>query len=71
VMRAHEWPTFLCCRYHITKFQSKSGFGVQGTRLAQMLDEDPKLMERRQACAQRLELYKNARDEIDSVAWSK
>lgn len=43
----------------------------EGTRLAQMLDEDPKLMERRQACAQRLELYKNARDEIDSVAWSK
>jgi dynamin GTPase len=44
---------------------------VEGKRLAQMLDEDPALMERRQACAKRLELYKNARDEIDSVAWAK
>lgn len=32
---------------------------------------DPALMERRQACAKRLELYRNARDEIDSVAWAK
>lgn len=45
--------------------------GLQGKRLAQMLDEDPALMERRQACGKRLELYKNARDEIDSVAWAK
>jgi GTP-binding protein EngB required for normal cell division len=44
---------------------------IEGKRLAQMLDEDPALMERRQACGKRLELYKNARDEIDSVAWAK
>jgi len=44
---------------------------VEGKRLAQMLDEDPALMDRRKACAQRLELYKSARDEIDSVAWAK
>ncbi|CAA6666992.1 unnamed protein product [Spirodela intermedia] len=37
----------------------------------QMLDEDPALMERRLQCAKRLELYKNARDEIDSVAWTR
>lgn len=34
-----------------------------------MLDEDPALMEKREAIAKRLELYKSARDEIDSVAW--
>jgi hypothetical protein len=44
---------------------------IEGKRLAQMLDEDPALMDRRKACAQRLELYKSARDEIDSVAWAK
>ncbi|CAN6479827.1 unnamed protein product [Victoria cruziana] len=38
-------------------------------QLGQMLDEDPTLMEKRQAIAKRLELYKAARDEIDSVAW--
>ncbi|KAA8520398.1 hypothetical protein F0562_014654 [Nyssa sinensis] len=41
----------------------------EGTQLARMLDEDPALMERRQECAKRLELYKSARDEIDSVSW--
>jgi dynamin GTPase len=41
----------------------------EGKQLAQMLDEDPALMERRQQCAKRLELYKSARDEIDSVSW--
>ncbi|PRQ56385.1 putative dynamin GTPase effector, Dynamin superfamily [Rosa chinensis] len=35
--------------------------------LGQMLDED--LMERRLQCAKRLELYKSARDEVDSVSW--
>lgn len=34
-----------------------------------MLDEDPALMEKRTLIAKRLELYKSARDEIDSVAW--
>eukprot|EP00249_Psilotum_nudum_P016137 c25674_g1_i1 orf=335-2170(-) len=43
----------------------------EGKQLANLLDEDPALMERRDACAKRLELYKKARDEIDAVAWSK
>ncbi|KAA8529767.1 hypothetical protein F0562_034133 [Nyssa sinensis] len=38
-------------------------------QLGKMLDEDPSLMERRETIAKRLELYKSARDEIDSVAW--
>ncbi|KAK7339249.1 hypothetical protein VNO77_19905 [Canavalia gladiata] len=41
----------------------------EGKQLSQLLDEDPALMERRQQCAKRLELYKAARDEIDSVSW--
>ncbi|KAF3946351.1 hypothetical protein CMV_027372, partial [Castanea mollissima] len=40
-------------------------------QLAELLDEDPALMNRRQQCAKRLELYKSARDEIDSVSWSR
>ncbi len=44
---------------------------MQGKDLAQMLDEDPELMERRSQLAKRLELYKSARDEIDAVAWAK
>uniref|UniRef100_A0A0D6R1X6 Dynamin-type G domain-containing protein n=1 Tax=Araucaria cunninghamii TaxID=56994 RepID=A0A0D6R1X6_ARACU len=43
----------------------------EGKQLATLLDEDPALMERRTACAKRLELYKSARDEIDSVAWAR
>ncbi|MQL88207.1 hypothetical protein Taro_020761 [Colocasia esculenta] len=43
----------------------------EGKQLAQLLDEDPALMERRLQCAKRLELYKNARDEIDSVSWAR
>uniref|UniRef100_J3N517 Dynamin-related protein 1E n=1 Tax=Oryza brachyantha TaxID=4533 RepID=J3N517_ORYBR len=39
--------------------------------LARLLDEDPALMERRQQCFKRLELYKSARDEIDAVSWSR
>jgi len=42
---------------------------LQKQQLGAMLDEDPALMERRKAIAKRLELYKSARDEIDSVAW--
>lgn len=38
-------------------------------RLSAMLDEDPQLMERRTQIAKRLELYKQARDDIDAVAW--
>ena len=43
----------------------------QGKQLAALLDEDPALMERREACAKRLELYKSARDEIDAVSWAR
>ncbi|XP_052211609.1 LOW QUALITY PROTEIN: phragmoplastin DRP1E-like [Diospyros lotus] len=43
----------------------------EGKQLAQLLDEDPALMERRQQCAKRLELYRAARDEIDSVSWAR
>ncbi|XP_047330516.1 phragmoplastin DRP1C-like [Impatiens glandulifera] len=38
-------------------------------QLGKMLDEDPTLMERRQQIWKRLELYKSARDAIDSVGW--
>jgi hypothetical protein len=41
----------------------------QAGEFGHMLDEDPAMMERRQQCFKRLELYKSARDEVDSVAW--
>lgn len=40
----------------------------EGKELAELLDEDPALMEKRVQCAKRLDLYKKARDEIDSVS---
>ncbi|KAL5973694.1 Phragmoplastin drp1e [Asimina triloba] len=43
----------------------------EGKELARLLDEDPSLMERRQQCAQRLELYKSAKEEVESVSWVK
>ncbi|KAJ6712004.1 hypothetical protein OIU79_008258 [Salix purpurea] len=43
----------------------------EGKQLAELLGEDPALMERRQKCARRLELYRKARDEIDSVSWAE
>ncbi|OAY71357.1 Dynamin-related protein 1E [Ananas comosus] len=43
----------------------------EGKQLAQLLDEDPALMERRLQCAKRLELYKSARDEFDAVSWAR
>ncbi|KAF3777972.1 Dynamin-related protein 1E [Nymphaea thermarum] len=43
----------------------------EGKQFAALLDEDPALMERRQQCAKRLELYKSARDEIDAVSWAR
>lgn len=43
----------------------------QASQFGRLLDEDPAMMERRQQCWKRLELYKSARDEIDSVAWSR
>lgn len=42
---------------------------LQKAQLGAMLDEDPALMEKRTQIAKRLELYKQARDDIDSVAW--
>ncbi|XP_060206185.1 phragmoplastin DRP1E-like isoform X2 [Lycium barbarum] len=41
----------------------------EGKDLAALLDEDPALMGKREQCAKRLELYKKAIDEIDSVSW--
>ncbi|AET01305.2 dynamin 1E-like protein [Medicago truncatula] len=41
----------------------------EAKQLSDILDEDPTVMERRQQCFKRLELYKAARDEIDSVSW--
>ncbi|THU60941.1 hypothetical protein C4D60_Mb07t18060 [Musa balbisiana] len=43
--------------------------GREKKQLSAMLDEDPTLMEKRNTIAKRLELYKHARDEIDSVGW--
>lgn len=43
--------------------------GREKKQLGAMLDEDPDLMQKRELIAKRLELYKQARDEIDSVAW--
>lgn len=43
----------------------------EAKQLGQLLDEDPAMMERRLQCAKRLELYKAARDEIDSVSWTR
>ncbi|XP_066387999.1 phragmoplastin DRP1E-like [Miscanthus floridulus] len=45
--------------------------GKDAKQLAVLLDEDPALMERRLQCFKRLELYKSARDEIDSVSWTR
>ncbi|MBA0751281.1 hypothetical protein Gogos_000216 [Gossypium gossypioides] len=54
----------------LTRFYTRLG-KKEGKQLLQLLDEDPALMERRQQCAKRLELYKAARDEIDSVSWTR
>ncbi|PPD83729.1 hypothetical protein GOBAR_DD19337 [Gossypium barbadense] len=40
-------------------------------RLSALLNEDPAIMERQSALAKRLELYRSAQAEIDTVAWSK
>lgn len=42
----------------------------EAMQLAQLLDEDPVLMDKRKKCAKRLKLYKSARDEIDAVLWA-
>ncbi|KAK4418515.1 Dynamin-related protein 5A [Sesamum alatum] len=43
----------------------------EGKQLGKLLDEDPAIMQRRVSLAKRLELYRAAQAEIDSVAWSK
>ncbi|KAK8960584.1 Dynamin-related protein 1E [Platanthera guangdongensis] len=43
----------------------------EGKDLGRLLDEDPALMEKRQQMAKKLELYKAARQEIESVSWSR
>ncbi|KAL1536011.1 dynamin-related protein 5A [Salvia divinorum] len=43
----------------------------EGKQLGTLLDEDPAVMQRRLSLAKRLELYRAAQAEIDSVAWSK
>lgn len=44
---------------------------VQGKQLGKLLDEDPEIMQRRVSLAKRLELYRSAQSEIDTVAWAK
>lgn len=44
---------------------------LQQKYLSSLLNEDPAVMERRAALAKRLELYRSAQAEIDTVAWSK
>ncbi|XP_030540221.1 dynamin-related protein 5A isoform X2 [Rhodamnia argentea] len=44
---------------------------MEQKRLSSLLNEDPAVMERRTALSQRLELYRSAQTEIDTVAWSK
>ncbi|EYU38887.1 hypothetical protein MIMGU_mgv1a003091mg [Erythranthe guttata] len=43
----------------------------EARQLGKLLDEDPAIMQRRVSIAKRLELYRAAQSEIDSVAWSK
>lgn len=43
----------------------------EGKQLGKLLDEDPAIMQRRVNLAKRLELYRAAQTEIDSVAWAK
>ncbi|XP_057807532.1 phragmoplastin DRP1E-like [Salvia miltiorrhiza] len=43
----------------------------EGKQLGDLLDEDPALMEKRLQMVKRLELYKKARDEVDSVSWAR
>ncbi|XP_008232292.1 PREDICTED: dynamin-related protein 1E [Prunus mume] len=64
------------CQVREAKMSLLNHFYIQigkreAKQLSQLLDEDPSLMEKRQQCAKRLELYKSARDEIDSVSWAR
>ncbi|KAF5729755.1 putative dynamin [Tripterygium wilfordii] len=44
---------------------------MEQKKLSSLLNEDPAVMERRAALGKRLELYRAAQAEMDSVAWSK
>ncbi|TYH84808.1 hypothetical protein ES332_D02G221000v1 [Gossypium tomentosum] len=44
---------------------------LEQKRLSALLNEDPAIMECRSALVKRLELYRSAQAEIDTVAWSK
>ncbi|KAL6174856.1 hypothetical protein ACLB2K_051501 [Fragaria x ananassa] len=44
---------------------------LDAKQLSSLLNEDPAVMERRTALAKRLELYRSAQAEMDTVAWSK
>ncbi|KAL6182375.1 hypothetical protein ACLB2K_043797 [Fragaria x ananassa] len=44
---------------------------LDAKQLSSLLNEDPAVMERRSALAKRLELYRSAQAEMDTVAWSK
>ncbi|CAN1138688.1 Dynamin-related protein 5A [Linum perenne] len=44
---------------------------MEQKQLSELLNEDPAVMERRVALAKRLELYRSAQAEIDTVAWGK
>ncbi|PRQ17402.1 putative dynamin central domain, dynamin, GTPase domain, GTPase effector domain, Dynamin superfamily [Rosa chinensis] len=44
---------------------------MQTKQLSSLLDEDPAVVERRTALAKRLELYRSAQAEMDTVAWSE
>ncbi|KAG5054737.1 hypothetical protein JHK85_007247 [Glycine max] len=64
------------CQVREAKLSLLNHFYIQigmkeAKQLSQLLDEDPALTGRRQQCAKRLELYKAARDEIDSVSWAR
>ncbi|KAJ7962579.1 dynamin-like protein [Quillaja saponaria] len=52
--------------YFFTELGSK-----ESKQLAKLLDEDPAVMQRRTSLAKRLELYRSAQAEIETVAWSK
>ncbi|MFS7997759.1 putative GTPase effector domain, Dynamin superfamily [Helianthus anomalus] len=55
---------------YLTIFFTELG-AKEGKQLAKLLDEDPKIMQRRLNLAKRLELYKSARTEVDAVVWAK
>ncbi|KAG6393179.1 hypothetical protein SASPL_147414 [Salvia splendens] len=57
--------------HFFTDLGKKEYLGEQGKQLGKLVDEDPAIMQRRLSLAKRLELYRAAEAEIDSVAWSK